>query len=168
LALRINHSLLGFKNGAITDFTGAIMAFAMPNPPAGWLECNGAEISRITYSSLFNLIGTTYGKGNGLTTFNLPDFRGEFIRGWDNNRGIDIGRYFGSVQPAFVPNIPCQGWGNFGGALGAVEKGRLVVGSGYGEIAEALESLRAANDNLAINPEGNRPRNVAIMYAIKY
>lgn len=164
----INHSLLELKNGSTTDFTGAIMAFAMPMLPVGWLECNGAEISRMTYSSLFNLIGTTYGNGDGSTTFNLPDLRGEFIRGWDNNRGLDIGRSFGSVQLAFVPNIPCRGWGTFGGSPGAVEKGRLIVGSGYGEIVETLESLRAANDNLAINPEGNRPRNVAMMYAIKY
>jgi phage-related tail fiber protein len=164
----INHALLEFKNGAITDFTGAIMAFAMSTPPAGWLECNGAEISRITYNSLFNLIGTIYGDGDGSTTFNLPDLRGEFIRGWDNNRGLDIRRSFGSIQSAFVPDIPCQGWGTLGGPIGFVENGRLIVGSGYGEISEGLESLRAANHNLAINPEGNRPRNIAIMFAIKY
>lgn len=77
---------------------GAIQWFAMQFPPAGWLECNGAEVSRTTYSNLFTVIGTTYGVGNGTTTFNLPDLRGQFLRGYDNGRGVDPGRVFGSTQ----------------------------------------------------------------------
>jgi microcystin-dependent protein len=78
--------------------TGAIMAFAMTTLQFGWMECNGAAISRTTYAGLFALIGTTYGAGDGVTTFNLPDLRGYFPRGWDNGRGIDPGRTFGSSQ----------------------------------------------------------------------
>ena len=66
--------------------------------PTGWLKANGAAVSRTTYSNLFAAIGTTYGVGDGSTTFNIPDLRGEFIRGWDDGRGVDSGRTLGSWQ----------------------------------------------------------------------
>lgn len=78
--------------------SGAVFWFAAVTPPSGYLECNGAAISRTTYSSLFSVIGTTWGAGDGTTTFNLPQLRGEFIRGFDNGRGVDIGRVFASAQ----------------------------------------------------------------------
>lgn len=77
---------------------GAIQVFAMSAIPTGWLECNGDTVSRTTYANLFSVIGTTYGAGNGTTTFKLPDLRGEFIRGWDNGRSVDPGRGFGTAQ----------------------------------------------------------------------
>lgn len=77
---------------------GAIQLFAMNTVPTGWLECNGAAVSRTTYANLFAAIGETYGAGNGTTTFNLPDLRGQFVRGWDNGRGVDPGRAVGSQQ----------------------------------------------------------------------
>ncbi len=77
---------------------GAVCWFAQPTPPEGYLVCNGDAVSRRTYKSLFEAIGTIYGKGDGKTTFNLPDFCGKFIRGWDNGRGVDTGRVFGSDQ----------------------------------------------------------------------
>lgn len=77
---------------------GAIQAFAMNTVPTGWLECNGVAVSRVTYANLFSVIGVTYGAGNGVTTFNLPDLRGEFIRGLDNGRSVDPGRTLGSNQ----------------------------------------------------------------------
>lgn len=79
---------------------GAIQLFAMSAVPSGWLECNGAAVSRTTYANLFAAIGTTYGAGNGTTTFNLPDLRGMFVRGWDNGRSLDPGRALGSQQAA--------------------------------------------------------------------
>lgn len=57
--------------------------------PDGWLECNGDPISRTIYAKLFNQIGTIYGSGNGSTTFNLPDYRGYFLRGWDHGAKND-------------------------------------------------------------------------------
>lgn len=77
---------------------GAVSMFAMSTAPTGWLKANGAAISRTTYAELFSAIGTTFGAGNGSTTFNLPDLRGEFMRGWDDARGVDSGRAFGSAQ----------------------------------------------------------------------
>ena len=60
---------------------GAIMAFAMNGAPTGWLGANGSVVSRTTYANLFTAIGTTYGAGDGSTTFQLPDLRGYFVRG---------------------------------------------------------------------------------------
>ena len=79
---------------------GSIFCRAFSVVPAGYLECNGAAVSRTTYSALFALIGEYYGAGNGSTTFNLPDLRGEFIRGFDNGRGVDSGRSIGTLQTA--------------------------------------------------------------------
>jgi phage-related tail fiber protein len=77
---------------------GEVAYFAMSTAPSGYLKANGAAISRSSYLTLFNAIGTTFGIGDGSTTFNLPDLRGEFLRGWDDSRGVDSGRGFGSFQ----------------------------------------------------------------------
>jgi microcystin-dependent protein len=81
-----------------SDLIGAISMFAMATPPAGWLKANGAAVSRTAYAALFSKIGTIGGVGDGLTTFNLPDLRGLFLRGWDDGRGIDTGRGLGTYQ----------------------------------------------------------------------
>ena len=78
--------------------SGAVLYFAGRTAPAGWLKANGAAVSRTAYAALFAAIGTTYGAGDGRSTFNLPDLRGEFLRGWDDGRGVDAGRVFGSAQ----------------------------------------------------------------------
>jgi len=66
-----------------------VAPFAMEVAPAGWLECDGSAISRTSYAALFTAIGTVHGVGDGSTTFNLPDYRGQFLRGWDNGAGTD-------------------------------------------------------------------------------
>ena len=78
--------------------TGCVFCRAVASVPAGYLECNGAAVSRTTYSALFSIIGTQYGSGNGSSTFNLPDLRGEFVRGFDNGRGVDSGRSINNPQ----------------------------------------------------------------------
>jgi hypothetical protein len=77
---------------------GSIIHTAMPAAPTGFLKANGAVISRTTYASLFAAIGTTFGVGDGASTFGIPDLRGEFIRGYDDGRGVDVGRAFGLFQ----------------------------------------------------------------------
>jgi microcystin-dependent protein len=77
---------------------GLVAFFARNTAPSGWLKANGAAVSRTAYADLFAAIGTTFGAGDGVNTFNLPDLRGEFVRGWDNGRGVDAGRAFGSWQ----------------------------------------------------------------------
>lgn len=84
--------------------SGAVMYFAGQTAPAGWLKADGAAVSRTTYAALFAAIGTTYGAGDGRNTFNLPDLRAEFVRGWDDGRGVDSGRAFGSAQGHAVAN----------------------------------------------------------------
>ncbi|MDE1713882.1 phage tail protein (plasmid) [Chromobacterium amazonense] len=77
---------------------GMVAYFAMPQAPNGWLAADGRAVSRKDYPALFAALGTIYGIGDGSTTFILPNLCGEFIRGWDANRGIDAGRNFGSWQ----------------------------------------------------------------------
>ena len=78
--------------------TGTIIWYAGGTAPSGYLECDGSAVSRTTYATLFAVIGETFGGGDGSTTFNLPDLRGEFVRGWDHGRGVDSGRSRGSWQ----------------------------------------------------------------------
>ena len=80
--------------------SGSVFCMAVATVPSGYLECNGAAVSRTTYAALFAIIGTNYGTGNGSSTFNLPDLRGEFVRGFDNGRGADSGRSIASSQGA--------------------------------------------------------------------
>jgi microcystin-dependent protein len=77
---------------------GAIQDFAMNTAPLGWLVCDGTAYSRTTYAPLFAAIGTTWGAGDGSTTFNVPDFRGTSRRTWDNGKGLDPSRAFASYQ----------------------------------------------------------------------
>jgi len=79
---------------------GSFLWHTASSVPTSYLEANGAAISRSTYAALFAVISTTYGVGDGSTTFNVPDVRGYFIRGYDNGRGVDSGRAFGSNQLA--------------------------------------------------------------------
>lgn len=68
---------------------GSVMAFAGPQPPPGWLLCNGQALSRTGYPALFEAIGEVHGAGDGSATFNLPDYRGRFLRGVDQGAGRD-------------------------------------------------------------------------------
>ena len=80
-------SLIG--DGSVSDSEiGAILAFPTAVEPIGFLYCDGREVSRTTYNELFNRVGTIYGSGDGSTTFNLPDLRGQFLRG-----GVDFQSY---------------------------------------------------------------------------
>lgn len=61
--------------------TGTVVMWSVPKAPEGWFACDGGDVSRITYSELFKVIGTTYGAGDGTTTFTLPNTVGKTIRG---------------------------------------------------------------------------------------
>ena len=77
---------------------GNIAYTARTTAPPGWLKANGAAVSRTAFAALFAAIGTKYGVGDGFNTFNLPDYRGLHLRGWDDGRGVDPGRASGSLQ----------------------------------------------------------------------
>lgn len=72
--------------------TGTVLPFAGSTAPSGWLLCYGQAVSRTTYAVLFSVIGTTYGAGDGTTTFNLPDLRGRVTAGKDNMGGTAASR----------------------------------------------------------------------------
>jgi len=77
--------------GAIPD-AGTVSPWGGASTPTGWLLCDGAAVSRSTYSVLFTAIGTTYGTGDGSSTFNVPDLRGRTIAGKDNMGGSAANR----------------------------------------------------------------------------
>jgi microcystin-dependent protein len=87
--LTITGQLNGGGGGGVP--AGVMMAFAgsIANIPAGWALCDGAAINRTTHAGLFASIGTSWGAGDGSTTFNLPDLRGMFLRGVDGGTGRD-------------------------------------------------------------------------------
>ena len=72
--------------------TGSLIAFAGATAPQGYVLCDGRAVSRTTYSALFRTIGTTYGAGDGSTTFNVPDLRGRAVFGADAMGGTAAGR----------------------------------------------------------------------------
>jgi microcystin-dependent protein len=76
----------------------SIMWFCSQRPPEGYLLCDGREVSRVEYTQLFRAIGETYGSGNGVSTFNLPNLVGRFCRGWGTLNPLDPDRQFGSYQ----------------------------------------------------------------------
>ena len=97
----------------------------LPALPAGMevCECDGRALSKSTYSTLYSIIGTTYGGTESGTTFNIPDKRGVVTRGWDHGRGLDPGRLFGSYQEDGVPNIT--------GSLDGVNESYNTTGAFY-------------------------------------
>lgn len=158
---------------AISIPVGTVIHVAQNTPPSGYLKANGAAVSRTTYATLYAAIGTTFGAGNGSTTFNLPDLRGEFIRGWDDGRGVDAGRVFGSAQGDAIRNITGTIVGNNRGNF-LTATGCLTVsynpGSRASLTADAGAFSSMAFDASLVVPtaEENRPRNVALLACIKY
>lgn len=134
---------------------GAVQPFAMDTAPTGWLAADGQAVSRTTFSSLFAAIGTRFGSGDGSTTFNLPDLRSEFIRGWDNGRGVDAGRLFGTWQADEIKSH------NHSFSFRSISNN-----SGGGGIDDAGGGMTS----YATHPAGGnetRPRNIALLYCIK-
>jgi microcystin-dependent protein len=138
---------------------GSITMYAANTAPAGWLECNGTAVSRTTYAGLFAAIGTVFGSGDGSTTFNLPEMRGEFARGWDNGRGIDPARAFGSAQAdeleAHLHSVQPPAASSEGGS------GNTTTGTG------GAETITPYNTDSTGGTE-TRPRNIALMFIVKF
>jgi microcystin-dependent protein len=89
--------------------SGTVLPFAGTTAPIGFLLCSGQAVSRSTYSDLFAAIGTTYGAGDGSTTFNVPDIRARSIAGWDS------GNATGRLNLAATGGILANTIGNVGG-----------------------------------------------------
>lgn len=160
---------------------GATFMWLSPVIPTGYLEANGFAVSRTTYAALFNLIGTLYGNGDGSTTFNLPDTRGMFIRGFDNGRGIDPGRAIGTTQQDSVkyhkhlqPGAGETPGQDSNGPFGRTANANHGGHRNYDYDNFLYYSNDGSNDGdwLDLNPAGvmgdeNRPKNISLMYIIK-
>lgn len=134
---------------------GEVCLFARNTAPTGFLKANGALVSRISYSALFSAIGTTFGVGDGSTTFGLPDLRGEFLRCWDDGFGVDPGRVFGSFQADDFKSHT-HGIGSAASLAGG--------GGGYSQPAGATTSYLST----ASGGTETRPRNRAMLACIKF
>ena len=104
---------------------GAIMAFH--DVPAGWLQCNGAAVSRTTYAALFAKIGTKYGSGNGSTTFNLPNLHHKFIEG--TTTSSEVGKSVSAGLPNISGSFTLQKAGEFNSAHGDISEGPFYKSS---------------------------------------
>ncbi|MDR0633897.1 MAG: tail fiber protein [Azoarcus sp.] len=158
-------------------FVGMIADFSGTTPPAVWLPLAGQLVTRAQYPKLWNFANTgenivdesqwsantgKYSRGNGSTTFRLPDFRGEFRRGWDNGRGVDSGRALGSTQTDAYQShrhSSSSSWLNLlspGNAGGSLDGG--IQGTGVNYQTMGYGSGRTANET--------RPRNVAALACV--
>jgi len=89
---RVNNAANGYYSGGASPSlpAGSLMDFAGTSAPTGWLLCDGSAVSRTTYSALFSAISTTWGSGDGSTTFNVPDFRGRATIGSGTGTAAEV------------------------------------------------------------------------------
>ena len=177
--------------------TGSVHLMASTTPPSGYLKCNGALVSRTTYADLFAEIGTAFGAGDGTSTFQLPDMRGEFVRGWADNRSdLDAGRGFGtkqgdqtkqhnhgasassSISPSSHNHV-FPGDDQFAFANGVGGWTNRTTGSfnydaksqsGNGKVYRTSDASLSVSTSVSVNNHGGseaRPYNIALMYVIK-
>ena len=158
---------------------GTVIYSARSTAPTGYLKANGAAVSRSTYATLFAAIGTTYGAGDGSTTFNVPELRGEFARGLDDGRGIDTSRALGSAQAQSYQShnhtVTDPGHSHGYSSNGSNMAGRIdpgvsnaFAGNGIGDVSFAIN---ANTTGITVDNSGStetRPRNVALLACIRY
>ena len=168
---------------------GTILAHAANTPPTGFLECNGSNISRSTYATLFSTISTTFGVGDGSSTFALPDLRGQFIRGWANTGSTDASRVFGSTQTDQNKNhTHTTDSTTLTGGIRKISEGFLAGGSATGVFTKTSDGNNSVTGSSSTSPVGGvdfdgththtisssgggteaRPTNLALMYIIKF
>lgn len=154
---------------------GAVQAFAMNSAPAGWLAADGTAVSRSTYAALFTAIGTTYGAGDGSTTFALPDLRGIFVRGSGSQTisGITYNKTFAAKEGDALQNIsgtisnvwgaPVGGTGAFTSAVSGSSNRPATGGNGSFDV-----TFQASGSSGARTGTETRPANIALLYCIKF
>ena len=168
---------------------GTILAHAANTPPTGFLECNGSNISRSTYATLFSAISTTFGVGDGSSTFALPDLRGQFIRGWANTGSTDASRVFGSTQTDQNKNhTHTTDTTSLTGGIRKISEGFGAGGSATGVFTKTADGNNTITGSSSTSPVGGvdfdgththtisssgggteaRPINLALMYIIKF
>ena len=148
---------------------GTIQAYGGATAPTGWMLCQGQAISRTTYAELFAVIGTSFGTGDGSTTFNIPDLRGEFLRGAGTNShsGQGDGGSVGTHQDATLHvynRVQSDGINIIG------SKGQAALGMDK-FIGQSAVSQYIGNTSTASSSTGDyytsRPTNTSVNYIIK-
>ena len=119
---------------------GTIIMIGFDGVPDGYLKCNGATVSRSTYSELFNVIGVTYGEGDGSNTFQLPDFQNRVPWGKADNATL------GYIE-AGLPNIT----GNFRVTLAVYDGTGAMYGSGTGVNIGGSGAWNSGNSNMNLD-----------------
>lgn len=152
---------------------GLVATFARSTAPTGWLKANGAAVSRTAYADLYAAIGTRFGAGDGINTFNLPDLRGEFPRYWDDGRGVDSGRTLGSSQGDAIRNITggisMAGGGFFDGGSGVLYPTTTTDGQSLSGIKNGRSDDFAFDASRTVpTANENRPRNISLLACIKF
>ena len=174
------------KDRAKIGHIGDIIAFYGSTAPEGTLVCNGAAISRTTYSELFGVIGTTAGAGDGSTTFNLPDLRGLFLRGLNGANAAGLGVEQGDAIREIAGHAPFRAYKGvlssnnqtlFNGE-GAIRHviGEASIGGSEGPQGVAYatgsnwgnEDLNFAASRVVPTAAENRPVNTAVLYCMIY
>lgn len=151
---------------------GTLMAYAGKTVPDGWLLCNGAAVSRTTYARLFKAIGTTWGAGDGSTTFNLPDCTDRFLEGTADASKV------GTYLAAGLPNITsisnnyggvCCWTGSGGtetvGAISITKTGYEPGSGGYGEFS--MIDFQASRSNSIYRGSTVQPSSAYVLTIIK-
>ncbi|WP_095138382.1 phage tail protein [Pseudomonas sp. Irchel s3a10] len=157
---------------------GSIVAFPVDAPPPGFLELDNSVKSSATYPDLSAYLGGKFNKGDeGVGNFRLPEARGEFLRGWDHGRGVDLGRQVGSFQADDYKSHSHRYFDSvaanidpFGGTSAGVVNGVVTPPATGGYLATSgPDSNNLTSPTTTVNAGGNetRPRNIAVMWCIK-
>lgn len=156
---------------SVGDGAGVIKIAAGNYLPLRTLKTNGAAVNRVGgYANLFAKIGTTFGAGNGSSTFNLPDLRGVFLRGWDDGRGVDSGRAIATLQGHALQDHAHQGINYDGSGWDAGDPGPYITGGpaepqGIQSSPNSFTGGIRAGASIAAE---TRPVNVAVQFVISY
>jgi microcystin-dependent protein len=138
---------------------GDVKMTAANTVPAGWLQNNGQAVSRTTFAALFDAIGTSYGSGDGSTTFNVPNDQGYFWRSWNGTgSGIDPSRTFGSVQADAMQTHQHN--------VAAGSNSELSAGAD--NVPTVFGGPLATTGNTGRTASETRPSNIAYLSVIKY
>lgn len=151
-------------NIAGSNPVGTIIAVAYTRVPEGYIHCNGAAVSRTTYANLFNKIGTTYGAGDGSTTFNLPNTVGKFLEG-----GVEAGTYYAAGLPNITGNISAFRNDISGAFAGSNNTNRYDGWEDNGDEYAVSTSFDASRSNSIYGASTTvQPPAMTVIYCIKY
>ena len=161
-----NGNIRGVPFGGGGSYVGEFKKFGFASVPEHCLACDGSEISRATYSELFEVFGETYGEGDGSTTFNLPDFRGAFLRG---TGGLAAALGVKQEDAAREISGDIDGTFDFSVASGAFYKDNVQAGTqAINQSGRGYHAVRMRSSRVVPCADENRPTNFAVNICVVY